>query len=145
MLPNLVQTFKNCSFQHTVTFASLGEDMIKFAIDFGLVITHWTYPSLVQHILFRRNLVDLNQKVVVHIKQAMQEDLIKILHPITFLNVISNIRHEHPNLLDNLNLFFTNENRGNEKTYKAAHYFVKIEDYHRFVYGSYNAIEHYPF
>jgi hypothetical protein len=141
MLPNYVQGFKSCTFQHTVTFASFPENILRFAFGFAFVISHGRYPSLVQHIQFRRNLLDLKNLQVVHIKQAMQEDLIKILHPIAYLNVIGNIRHEHPMLLEDLNLYFTTENKGNEKVYKAAHYFVKIEDYHRFVYGTYDAVE----
>jgi hypothetical protein len=144
MLTNLVQTFKNITYKKTVTFYSLGQDMIKFVIDFGLLITHGTYPSIVQGLDFRRNWGELDDEVVVHIKQAMQEDLIKILHPVSILNVTGIIRHEHPNLLDDLTVYFTTENKADKSTFKAAHYFVKIEDYHRFVFGFYNFDQEQP-
>jgi hypothetical protein len=80
----------------------LGEAMIKFTIDFSLIITVREFLSIVLGLQFKRNLSHLIDLVVVHIKQAIQQDLISIIQPIIFLNVIANIRREHPNHLDEL-------------------------------------------
>jgi hypothetical protein len=145
MLANNEQLFKNIAYKKTATFSSLGPDMIKCVIDFGFVITHGTFPSIAHGLDLRRNLGDkLNDEVVVHIKQAMQQDLIKILHPVAILNVMACIRHEIPDLLNSLNVYFTTENKHDKHTYTAAHYFVKIEDYHRFVFGSYDFDQELP-
>jgi hypothetical protein len=123
----------------------LGLDMLKCVFDFGFVITHGTFPAIAHGFDLKRNLADkLNDEVVVHIKQAMKHDLISILQPIAILNVIACIRHEVPDLLKGLNDYFTTENKPDQKTYTAAHYFVKIEDYHRFVFGSYEFHQELP-
>jgi hypothetical protein len=144
MLAHLSDTFKTIPFNKTVTFPSLGEEMIKFAIDFGLIITIGKFPSIVPGLQFKRNLAHLNGLIIVHIKQAIHQDLIRPIQPLVFLIVISNTHHEHPNLLDELDLTFATETGPAQSFHKAAHYFVRIEIYHRFVFCAYDVDQDQP-
>jgi hypothetical protein len=96
MLAHLSDAFKKITFNKTVTFASLGDDMIKFVIDFGLIITIGEFPSIVLGLQLKRTLAYFNGLILIHFKH---QDLTCPIQLLMFLNVIANIRHKHPSRL----------------------------------------------
>jgi hypothetical protein len=124
----------------TTCLSTLGEDFVQFSIDIAFKPTIGVFPSITSSLQFKKA-PPLQDKTVLHIKQCLQDDYSKDLRPMSYLNIISAIRFETPQVLTPLKLHFTTESG---LGYKPAHYFAEIEDVHIFVYGKFDILQDQP-
>ena len=140
--------------EHASSFTSLnkssklsakGEEFARFCIDVGFKAQIGVFPSIAGGLDFKNTCPELNGKTVLHLTQRLGPDYCPDYQKMAYLNTLSAIRFETPDVLKPLHFEFTTvKDTPHNKGFKAAHYFCLLENVHIWFYGKFDIFQPQP-